>query len=133
MKVLDASALLELLLGTPAGRAAAACIGDPAESLHVPHLADLEVAQALRRLARQGAVETGAARQAIENLRALDLERHAHEPLLDRVWALREHLTAYDAVYVALAEALDASLLTCDPGLARWAPRAMLLRGTGPP
>jgi len=55
----------------------------------------------------------------LENLRSLDLERHAHEPLLERVWELRENLSAYDAVYVALAEALETVLLTCDAKLAR--------------
>jgi predicted nucleic acid-binding protein len=119
MTVLDASALVELLLGTGAGRAIAARIANPARSLHVPHLADLAVAQALRRYVREGAVEREAATAALEDLRALDLERHAHEPLLGRVWALRDRLTAYDAVYVALAEALDGMLLTCDGRLAR--------------
>ena len=55
---------------------------------------------------------------ALEDLRSLDVERHSHEPLLARVWDLRENLTAYDAVYVALAEALDSTLLTCDVRLA---------------
>jgi len=79
----------------------------------------VEVAQSLRRYAREGALDTESAAAALQDLRALDLERHAHEPLLDRVWALREDVTAYDAVYVALAEALDAPLLTCDGRLAR--------------
>jgi len=117
--VLDASALLELLLGTARGRSVAQLLSDPSLALHVPHLADVEVVQALRRLVRDGALEATAASTAIEELRALDIERHAHEPLLDRVWALRQNLTAYDAVYVSLAEALDATLLTCDARLAR--------------
>jgi predicted nucleic acid-binding protein len=123
--VLDASALVELLLGTPAGRAIAARISDPVIGLHVPHLADVEVAQALRRYARDGALDAADASAALEDLRSLDLQRHAHEPLLDRVWALRHNLGAYDAVYVALAEGLNTVLLTCDghlahaPGMAR--------------
>jgi predicted nucleic acid-binding protein len=117
--VLDASALVELLLNTAAGRTIATRIADPALSVHVPHLADLEVTQALRRYAREGDLEAGDAAIALDDLRALDLERHAHEPLLDRVWALRKNLSAYDAVYVALAEALDTVLLTCDGRLAR--------------
>jgi len=117
--VLDASALLELLLGTEAGRATATRIADPALGLHVPHLVDVEIAHALRRYVREGALEADSAAAAIDDLRSLDLERHAHEPLLDRVWALRENLTAYDAVYVALAEALECPLLTCDRRLAR--------------
>jgi predicted nucleic acid-binding protein len=117
--VLDASALVELLLGTEAGRSVAARIADPALALHVPHLADVEVTQALRRYVREGALDRGSASAALEDLRALDLERHSHEPLLERVWALRDNLTAYDAVYVALAEALECALLTCDGRLAR--------------
>jgi predicted nucleic acid-binding protein len=119
MIVLDASALVELLLGTAPGRAIAEHIADPEVSLHVPHLADVEVAQTLRRYVREGELEAVAAGEALLDLRALDVERHSHEPLLDRVWALRDNLTAYDAVYVALAEALDATLLTCDGRLAR--------------
>lgn len=119
MIVLDASALVELLLDTRPGRAIAARIADPALGLHVPHLADVEVAQALRRYARDGELDASAAAVALEDLAALDLERHAHEPLLNRIWALRHNLSAYDAVYLALAEALDAVLLTCDARLAR--------------
>lgn len=119
MIVLDASVLVELLLGTKSGRAIAVRIEDPELGLHVPHLADVEVSQTLRRFVRDGRLDVTAGASALEDLRALDLERHAHEPLLDRVWALRDRLTAYDAVYVALAEALDTVLLTCDARLAR--------------
>jgi hypothetical protein len=62
---------------------------------------------ALRQYVREGEIETARAALALEDLRALDLQRHAHEPLLERVWALRQNLTAYDAVYVALTEVLD--------------------------
>jgi predicted nucleic acid-binding protein len=117
--VLDASALVELLLGTDSGRLIAERIADPGLGLHVPHLADVEVAQALRRFVRNGELNVTSGRSALQDLRALDLERHPHEPLLDRVWALRDRLTAYDAVYLALAEALDTVLLTCDARLAR--------------
>ena len=119
MIVLDASALVELLLGTAAGRAVASRIADPDLGLHVPHLADVEVAQALRRCAKDGVLDAAAASEALENLRSLDLQRHAHEPLLDRIWQLRQNFSAYDAAYLALAEALDAALLTCDARLAR--------------
>ena len=122
MIVLDASALVELLLGTAEGEAVARRIADPELSLHVPHLVDLEVVQALRRYVREREIDASDARLMLGELRALDLQRHAHEPLLDRVWALRSNLTAYDAVYVALAEALDAVLVSCDQRLAR-APR----------
>jgi predicted nucleic acid-binding protein len=63
----------------------------------VPHLADIEVVQALRRYVREGEIEAERAAVALDDLRALDLQRHAHEPLLERVWALRQNLTAYDA------------------------------------
>jgi predicted nucleic acid-binding protein len=117
--VLDASALVELLLGTQTGRTIASRISDPQLGLHVPHLADVEVAQAFRRYANEGELDSVAAAAALEDLRRLDLQRHPHEPLLGRVWELRRNLSAYDAVYVALAEVLDSVLLTCDGRLAR--------------
>jgi predicted nucleic acid-binding protein len=116
--VLDASALIEMLLCTRLGFAVARRIADPAVSLHAPALIDLEVVQALRRFEHFGQLSKFEARQALADLQALDLERHWHEPLLDRVWDLRANLTAYDAAYVALAVALDATLLTCDARLA---------------
>jgi len=119
MMVLDASALVELVLNTAAGAVIARCIADPGLGLHIPHLADVEVTQALRRYLREGELTASAARRAVAQLRELDLQRHAHEPLLERVWELRDNLSAYDAVYVALAEALDSTLLTCDARLAR--------------
>jgi predicted nucleic acid-binding protein len=117
--VLDASALVELILDTPTGQLVAARIANPAEGLHVPHLADIEVAQALRRYVRDGEIDAARAAVALDDLRALDLQRHAHEPLLGRVWSLRQNLTAHDAVYVALAEVLDSVLITCDRPLSR--------------
>ena len=119
MSVLDASAVVELLIGTELGRAVADRLEDPAIDLHAPHLLDVEVLQVLRRLVRDGSLTARDAAAALNDLRALDVERHDHGPLLDRVWALRKNLTAYDAVYVALAEALDTTLLTCDRKLAR--------------
>ena len=119
MIVLDASAVLELLLGTERGQVVGHRIENATVGLHAPHLVDVEVAQALRRYVRDGELARAEAAVALEDLRALDLERHPHEPLLDRVWALRDNLTAYDAVYVALAEALGATLVTCDGRLAR--------------
>lgn len=119
MIVLDASALVELLLGKPTGTAGPARIADPSLGVHVPHLVDVEVVQALRRYAREGEIDEDAALDALDDLHGLDLQRHPHEPFLDRVWMLRRNLTAYDAVYVALAEVLDCRVLTCDAALAR--------------
>ena len=119
MIVLDASAIVELLLDTAAGRRVSTLIDDPALALHVPHLVDVEVTGALRRIVRDGSLDAEEAEAALDDLRALDLQRHSHEPLLDRVWTLRDNVTTYDAVYIALAEALDATLVTCDARLHR--------------
>ncbi len=118
MIVLDASAVLELVLHTAAGREVASRIGAPEVSLHAPELLDLEVAQALRHYLRTGEIGEACAEAALEALVDLDLARYSHGPLLPRVWALRENLTAYDAAYVALAEALGGPLVTCDRRLA---------------
>jgi len=120
--VLDASAVVELLLDTVAGRRVSLLIGDPAIGVHVPHLLDVEVTSALRRLVHERVIEEEEAEQAIEDLLALDLQRHSHEALLERAWALRRNLTVYDATYVALAAALGGTLITCDHRLAK-APR----------
>jgi predicted nucleic acid-binding protein len=79
---------------------------------------DVEVIQALRRLVRSDEVSATRAAEAVEDLGDLDLHRHAHVTLLTRAWHLRENMTAYDAVYVALAEALGATMITCDKPLA---------------
>jgi predicted nucleic acid-binding protein len=68
---------------------------------------------------RDGELTAAAASSALDDLHGLDIERHAHEPLLDRIWSLHQNLTAYDAVYIAVAEALDTTVLTCDRKLAR--------------
>jgi predicted nucleic acid-binding protein len=117
--VVDASALLEFLLQTPLGARVEARLLRDEEELHAPHLVDVEVAQGLRRLVRTGEVSADRAAGAIADLADLDLHRHAHLDLLARAWRLRENLTAYDAVYVALAEALDAPLVTCDTPFAK--------------
>lgn len=123
MIVLDASAVLELLLRTPTGARVAARIAPHDESLHTPHLLDLEVTQVLRRYEATGVVTAHVIRQAFADLGALDLSRYAHDVLLPRIWQLRHNLTAYDACYLALAEALRAPLLTCDGALVH-TPRA---------
>lgn len=119
MIVVDASAALELLLLTEAGQAVAERLFDPAESLHAPELIDLEVAQVLRRYERLGALGMLRANEALADWTAFSLERYSHRLLLPRAWELRANLTAYDAAYVALAELLDATLLTCDAAIAR--------------
>ena len=119
MKVIDASALVELLLGTPRGLLVADALVDEAESIHMPHLADVEVAHALRRLVAMKAVAERDASEAIADLQDLDIDRHAHDPLLQRIWELRRNVSAYDAAYLALAEVLGATLLTGDRKLAK--------------
>ncbi|OGI44470.1 MAG: twitching motility protein PilT [Candidatus Muproteobacteria bacterium RIFCSPHIGHO2_01_FULL_65_16] len=118
MIVLDASAVLEVLLRTPAAAPLEERLFDPTQTLHVPHLMDVEVAQVLRRYAASGEVEPERCRMALTDLTGFPLTRYPHDFLLPRVWELRNNLTAYDAVYVALAEALDAPMLTRDQRLA---------------
>lgn len=91
----------------------------PAEVLHAPHLLDVEVTQVLRRLEQADTVSSGRAQEALDDLRALRIVRHPTLALLDRIWELRRNLSAYDALYVALAEALDAPLVTTDQRLSR--------------
>jgi predicted nucleic acid-binding protein len=116
--VLDASAILELLLRTPAAAAIERRLLSGRETLHAPHLIDVEVAHVLRRYALAGEVSAERGREALDDLEDLSLCRYPHDVLLPRVWELRASLTAYDAVYVALAEALDAPLVTRDRRLA---------------
>lgn len=118
MIVIDASVVVEILLQTDDG----VVIGDrllaEGRTWHAPHLLDVEVAQVLRRYAGRGVLYPDRARQAVELLPVLPVTRYAHEPLLERIWALRDNLTAYDAAYVALAEGLRAPLVTRDRRIA---------------
>jgi len=116
--VVDASALLEVLLRTPVARSIEERLFEPGQSLHAPHLVDLEIAQVLRRYAAGGQISAGRGREALDDLASFRLRRWPHESLIMRIWDLRRNLTAYDAAYVALAEALDAPLLTRDRRLA---------------
>jgi predicted nucleic acid-binding protein len=96
-----------------------------ARALAVPHLLDVEVSQVLRRLVRHRTISTEAALDALGGLRDLPLQRYPHLPLLGRVFEMRASITAYDGVYLALAEGLAADLYTRDQRLARAAgPRA---------
>ena len=114
MIVIDASAMTELLLQTQLGFRVEERLFRDGDALHAPHLLDVEVVQALRRLARAGEVPVNRAEDAVGDLVEFDLIRHQHVDLLDRAWALRDNVTAYDAVYIALAEGLAATLVTCD-------------------
>ncbi|MCI0342387.1 MAG: type II toxin-antitoxin system VapC family toxin [Planctomycetales bacterium] len=118
MIVADASAIVEWLLNGPAAVALAARFTRRGETIHVPHLLDLEAAQAFRRLVRTGEVTETAAREALSDLASRAIVRYPHTDHLPRIWELRANLTAYDAAYVALAETLRAPLVTLDGRLA---------------
>ncbi|MEE8124439.1 MAG: type II toxin-antitoxin system VapC family toxin [Nitrospirales bacterium] len=118
MIVLDASAMLEQLLSTSKGQQVREQFLVEGESFHVPHVLDLEVTQVLRRYSHSHLLTDHRAAQAIEDFLDFPLIRYSHEPFLSRIWELRENFTAYDAVYVALAEVLNVPLVTCDARLA---------------
>ena len=118
MIVVDASALLEVLLRTAAAGAVETHLFDERQTLHAPHLLDIEVAQVLRRYAAIGDIDERRGSAALADLADFPIRRYPHDFLLTRVWSLRSNFTAYDAVYVALAEALNARLLTRDRRLA---------------
>jgi predicted nucleic acid-binding protein len=116
--VADASAMLEALLGGAAAATLWSSLFRAGEKVHAPHLIDLEVTQVLRRFCSRGEIEPDRCRTALADLSLSPLTRHSHALLLPRIWELRDNLTAYDAAYVALAEALDAPLLTRDRRIA---------------
>ena len=118
MIVLDASAAVDWLLQTAAAQRIESRIFSRNQSLHAPELLDLEVAQVLCRLVREGTLPTSRAAAAIQDLLDLRITRYPHSLLLPRIWQLRHNLSAYDAAYVVLAEKLDATLLTGDARLA---------------
>lgn len=118
MIVIDASALIELLLLTPRAARVAARMAAHDDTIHAPHLIDLEVLSALRSLEARKVLTTSDATKAVNDLLVLPLVRYPHDALIARTWALRGNLTAYDAAYVALAERLAAPLVTCDAQLA---------------
>ncbi|MBI2468283.1 MAG: type II toxin-antitoxin system VapC family toxin [Candidatus Rokubacteria bacterium] len=118
MIVLDASAVLELLLRRPAGDTLRERVSARDETLHAPHLLDIEVTQVLRRYYLAGHLSAERGREALEDLADLDVRRYPHDVFLSRVWELRSSVTAYDAVYLALAEVLGAPLVTLDRRLA---------------
>jgi predicted nucleic acid-binding protein len=116
--VLDASAAIDWLLQTSAGQRIEKRIYSHNESLHTPHLLDLEVTQVLRRLVRERAITAHRADEAIRDLLDLRITRYPHFVLLPRIWRLRHNFSAYDAAYIVLAEQLGAALITRDGRLA---------------
>jgi predicted nucleic acid-binding protein len=123
--VLDASAAIDWLLQTAVGQQIEDRIYSRGESLHAPHLLDLEVAQVLRRLLREGAVSGPRADQAMQDLLDLRVTRYPHFVFLPHIWRLRHDLSAYDAAYVALTKKLGATLITRDVRLISASGRAV--------
>jgi predicted nucleic acid-binding protein len=119
MIVLDASAVIALLLGVHGAARVRAEIGKAGQTLHAPHLLDVEVGQVLRRYCTFEGMAPKRGEAALQDLLAMDINRYSHEAMLLRIWELRANLTAYDAAYVALAELLEAPLFTLDSRLAR--------------
>ena len=118
MLVVDASVLFEVLADTPESDALRARMAIDADH-GAPHLVDAEVLSVIQTQHRLGALDATAAHQAVDDLRSWPGERWSHRPLLERAWELRHGLRSYDGLYVALAEALGATLLTLDGRLAR--------------
>jgi predicted nucleic acid-binding protein len=116
--VVDASAILELILRTEVAPRIEDRLFHSNETLSAPHLLDLEVAQVLRRYAASGEMTAERGMEALDDLGAFPIHRYPHDFLLERVWELRHNVTAYDAAYLALAESLPATFITRDARLA---------------
>jgi len=112
MIVLDASAAVQALLNDGQARFLAAT-----ESLHAQHLVDAEVLSALRRLVGAGTLTADDGARCVTTWSRIGVIRYAAGPLLERIWELRQTISAYDAMYVALAEQLDCALVTADARL----------------
>lgn len=117
MLVVDTSAVLAALVGGAAAVEVADRLARDAD-LHAPHLLDVEILHALRGLVRARVLSEDRAHDVRSDVGELAIVRYPHEPLGDRIWALRHNVTAYDAAFVALAEALGVPLVTCDAKLA---------------
>lgn len=116
--VVDASAIIEFLVNGPKHAAVTARL-HAARHLAAPHLLDAEVGQVLRRLTAAGLMSPATAQASLDDLANLPMVRYPHVPLLPRAFELRGNVTFYDALYLALAEAIDAPMLTCDRALAK--------------
>ena len=119
MLVVDASAVVELLMASPIGFAVEEFAFLSGEPLAAPQLIDIEVLHVIRRFHRTGVLPLERSEQALEDFGGLAITRYGHEFLRSGIWRLRNNVTAYDAAYIALAELLEASILTCDGKLAR--------------
>ncbi|TAM66577.1 MAG: PIN domain-containing protein [Microbacteriaceae bacterium] len=119
MLIVDASALAEYLVGSTLGLRASELMAAHRNNLHLPHLAIAETTSVFRSWVARGELAEQRALGALEDLRDFPAIRYPSEPLLRRIWALRHNLSAYDAHYVALAELLEAPLLTADARIAR--------------
>lgn len=117
MLIVDTSAVLTALVERVPDSGLIQRLSDDGD-LHAPHLIDVEILHALRGLVRGGKLTADRAEDVRTDVADLAITRYGHEPLVDRAWALRDNLTAYDAVFVALSEALDVPLITCDARLA---------------
>ena len=122
--VLDASALVELLMLSPLGTRAVEHVRGSAGDLHIPHLADIETASVARGLVAGGMLTPERGAQLLVDLRDFPARRWPAHMLFERIWELPTSITAYDATYVALAEALEACLITADQKLARGVERS---------
>ena len=118
MIVVDASTVAEVLLRGAAAAAVERRVHDMRETLHAPHLIDVEVAHVVRRYTARRDIDVALGRAALDDLADFPMRRYPHLSLLPRIWELRHNLSAYDAAYIALAQAVDAPLVTLDRRLA---------------
>lgn len=118
MIVADASVVLEVLLRTKRGLKVETRLLSSKETLHAPHLIDLEVCQVLRRYLMNKDLTADRAAAAVEDFQSIRIFRYPHRIFVDRIWELRSNMTAYDAAYIAVAETIGAPLFTTDKRLA---------------
>jgi len=119
MIVLDASVVVELLTNGILADSIRNELAGRDESFLVPHLIDIEVMSALRKLVAGRRIDAHRSGQFLAELAALPADRYSHTPLIGRIWELRHNFTAHDAAYIALAEATDSVLYTCDEKLSK--------------